>query len=1462
MRPFYVTGGTLAPDDPSYVPRRADEELVTALLRGEYCYVLTSRQMGKSSLMVRTAGRLREAGVRVAVLDLTAVGQHLTPEQWYYGLLDLLSEQFDAEPQLERAWLEGAHLGPCRRWMRCLRGLAGRQAAPVAVGPGTAALPEPPPAPLVVFVDEIDAVRGLPFSADEFFAAIRECAIGAGDGQAPVVFCLLGVATPADLVRDGTITPFNIGRRIELTDFTPAEAAPLARGLGSAGPALLRRVLHWTGGHPYLTQRLCRTVAERLDEGGRPSPGLVDSVCAGLFLVPAVRPRDTNLLFVQDCLLRADDDGELTERLLLYGRVLAGRPVRDDDESPAVTRLRLAGVVRTAGGLLVPRNRIYRRAFGREWVTRRLPGAELRRQRAAFWRGALRAAAGSALVLAVMAGLLVRALDSERAAQRLSDELREAARKERLAAGTARREALNAREAEGKARGAESRSGAAEKEARTALAAANRAREAERRQAARADREARAARASARAVTTTLVESLVREGMRLADAGNRPAALHPLIDALEREPDPVRRRQHRLRIASVLAGGPRLQALRVLPSGTTPRIAPGGRFVVVTCNRPDGDGDSFVWDTLGDDLRPLPRQAGRAARLAGAHPDGRRALLVYPDHVRMVDLETTTPTGPPYPIPLSFPHPAFSASGRRLLLHRAGRTLVYEVTPTGLRRLADFQAPGADEDYVARFQGEDFVLLDAFGRSTRRWHTVTGRLDPGFAARSSVLPDDPGRRLVGSNPARLLDPDTGRDRTALSGARNLSAWTFTPAGQLLGLLLDGSLWRWDPDSGSGEPLYASVDAGFEHAVLSPDAAACLTVTRGRVARFWSLETGGAAEVVARTAFAGQPSHLAERAGRVLTARAESRLEVTGGLGPAVVVRCGSRILHQGIAADGSRVVVATADGRLQWWDAVAGRRLREVALGAPARQMAVSGDGRRAAVVTEALRVWDLPTGRVVGEPWPLAGLPQRLLLDERGDHVAWLTAAAWHLTRLGPPLRHRLFRRTDGPAVLAEGRLWLGSDSEAVRVNPETGDVALHAHPRQVYCLDAGAGRVATGSRDRTARVWDARTLAPVSPPLEHAYVPSLVALDPTGTRLLTVAGEALRIWDVARGEPLTGPLEVGLSRIREARFGPADTVLVTGDQGEVVRVSLKSDLRPVADLRALAHALGGPVTPGGAGTIQPADLQEAWHRLQARYPGSLRATGRGTWHRAELREAESGRRWEAVLTHAAWLVSRDPTDWDLRRRRASALAELGRWREAATEFQAAWDRGGSSYLIPYWLGVCQLVNGDVAGYRATCRRAREFFADHPSTRARDITAWLVALGPAEPAVLREAERLWASVLAEAGARPADDSQWQTTGYLAFRAGRWRAALEALGAAAALRRGEVVAPDLYVEAMCLHALRQTAAARARLIEAQQAHAAWAGLGTGNPRSWADRAEAAALRAEAERRLATPANPP
>lgn len=121
MASFYVTGGTLQHDAPSYVERQADKDLFDGLLNGDFCYVLTSRQMGKSSLMVRTANKLRALGVNVLALDHTAIGQNLTAEQWYDRLMVRMGRQLRMEAELDDYWLNNERLGPLQRMMGALQ---------------------------------------------------------------------------------------------------------------------------------------------------------------------------------------------------------------------------------------------------------------------------------------------------------------------------------------------------------------------------------------------------------------------------------------------------------------------------------------------------------------------------------------------------------------------------------------------------------------------------------------------------------------------------------------------------------------------------------------------------------------------------------------------------------------------------------------------------------------------------------------------------------------------------------------------------------------------------------------------------------------------------------------------------------------------------------------------------------------------------------------------------------------------------------------------------------------------------------------------------------------------------------------------------------------------------------------------------------------------------------------------
>lgn len=384
---FYKSGGTLSPDEPSYVERRADGELHERLCNGQFCYVLTSRQMGKSSLMSNVSARLQREGIVVADIDLTTIGQNLTVDQWYDGLIYQIGRCVNMKAELRDFWQANAGLGPLQRFITTLRdGLLAKLTQPV-----------------IIFVDEIEVVRSLRFSTDEFFAAIRECynRRGSDPEMRRLTFCLLGMATPQDLIQDPRITPFNIGKRIELTDFTFDEARPLSAGMaegGRDGVKLLRRVLYWTSGQPYLTQRFCQAIAEDLSVDNDLA---VDRLCRSLFLSTHARESEPNLVPMREFVLRSAPDR--AAMLDIYKRVLAGRAVTSDPADENIVVLQLAGITCAPRGRLLIRNRIYRHVFNRAWISANTPDAERRRLRAAFLRAfALNATVfGSIALLAV-----------------------------------------------------------------------------------------------------------------------------------------------------------------------------------------------------------------------------------------------------------------------------------------------------------------------------------------------------------------------------------------------------------------------------------------------------------------------------------------------------------------------------------------------------------------------------------------------------------------------------------------------------------------------------------------------------------------------------------------------------------------------------------------------------------------------------------------------------------------------------------------------------------------------------------------------------------------------------------------------------------------------------------------------------------------------------------------------------
>ncbi|MDZ8028189.1 MAG: AAA-like domain-containing protein [Nostoc sp. DedQUE11] len=364
---YYQTGGSLNHNARSYVIRQADDELIKNLEAREYCYIFNARQMGKSSLRVRAMNQLKDKGFSCAVIDMTEICTHkVSQEDFYSTIISQLVADFKINIQ-EEEWWNKKRTNFMFRLIDFIEEF----------------LLENVNQNIIIFVEEIDRIIKVEFK-DEFFNFLRTCynKRDNNDKYKRLTFALLGVATPFDLIADNITTAFNFGQEIELTGFKIDETEPLQDGFKelqekiSDPKAVLEEVLFWTGGQPYLTQKVCQIILSKYSgiqnnqENTTIKQGKEKEIIEQLVQDNVIKnwmknDSQKNLLTINDRLKNSPNCKQL---LIIYKQILEEKEIKLDKNNRIHMEILLSGLVVEIDRKLKVYNRIYESIFNQSWI--------------------------------------------------------------------------------------------------------------------------------------------------------------------------------------------------------------------------------------------------------------------------------------------------------------------------------------------------------------------------------------------------------------------------------------------------------------------------------------------------------------------------------------------------------------------------------------------------------------------------------------------------------------------------------------------------------------------------------------------------------------------------------------------------------------------------------------------------------------------------------------------------------------------------------------------------------------------------------------------------------------------------------------------------------------------------------------------------------------------------------------
>ncbi len=237
-------GGAVPLNSPFYITRPTDEQFEDAIARQDSIVLVKgARQIGKTSLLARGLQQARESGAGVVLTDLQKLApeQMVTAETLFRTFAEMIVDQLDLDLTIDVLW------NPRRGWNVNFERFLRREVLNTLASP------------LVWGLDEVDRLFGQPYSEVVFglFRSWHNERSLNPDGPWRNLTLAIAYATEAHLfITDLNQSPFNVGTRLTLEDFTQGEVARLNQCYNSPlhNSAELTLFHSLVGGHPYLVR--------------------------------------------------------------------------------------------------------------------------------------------------------------------------------------------------------------------------------------------------------------------------------------------------------------------------------------------------------------------------------------------------------------------------------------------------------------------------------------------------------------------------------------------------------------------------------------------------------------------------------------------------------------------------------------------------------------------------------------------------------------------------------------------------------------------------------------------------------------------------------------------------------------------------------------------------------------------------------------------------------------------------------------------------------------------------------------------------------------------------------------------------------------------------------------------------------------------------------------------------------